>query len=62
MREHIGNIAGAIVGGFVLGQVESLGAAYISTGYKDAFAFIVMILVLMLRPNGILGVYTREKV
>lgn len=58
----IGNIAGAIVGGLVLGQVETVGAAYISTGYKDAFAFIVMILVLMLRPNGILGVYTREKV
>jgi len=58
----IGNIAGAMVGGLVLGQVETLGAAYVSTGYKDAFAFIVMILVLMLRPNGILGVYTREKV
>jgi branched-chain amino acid transport system permease protein len=58
----IGNIAGAMVGGLVLGQIETLGAAYISTGYKDAFAFIVMILVLMLRPNGILGVYTREKV
>lgn len=58
----IGNIAGAMVGGLVLGQIETLGAAYVSTGYKDAFAFIVMILVLMLRPNGILGAYTREKV
>jgi branched-chain amino acid transport system permease protein len=58
----IGNIGGAMVGGLVLGQVEALGAAYVSTGYKDAFAYIVMILVLMLRPNGILGVYTREKV
>jgi len=58
----IGNIAGAMVGGVVLGQIESLGAAYISTGYKDAFAFVVMILVLMVKPNGLLGVYTREKV
>ena len=58
----IGNIAGAMVGGLVLGQIETLGAAYVSTGYKDAFAFVIMILVLMLRPNGLLGVYTREKV
>lgn len=58
----IGNISGAVVGGLVLGQIEGLGAAYVSTGYKDAFAFVVMILVLMLRPNGLLGTFTREKV
>jgi branched-chain amino acid transport system permease protein len=58
----IGNISGAVVGGLLLGQIESLGAAYVSTGYKDAFAYIVMILVLLLRPSGLLGVYTKEKV
>jgi branched-chain amino acid transport system permease protein len=58
----IGNISGAVIGGLLLGQIEGLGAAYVSTGYKDAFAFIVMILVLLLRPNGLLGVYSKEKV
>jgi branched-chain amino acid transport system permease protein len=37
----IGNISGAVVGGLLLGQIEGLGAAYVSTGYKDAFAFVV---------------------
>ena len=58
----IGNISGAVIGGLLLGQIEGLGAAYVSTGYKDAFAFIIMILVLLLRPNGLLGVYTKEKI
>ena len=58
----IGNVPGAILGGFLLAQVESLGGAYISTGYKDAFAYIVMILVLLFRPNGLLGQVRAENV
>lgn len=58
----IGNVPGAILGGIVLGQVESLGGAYVSTGYKDAFVYIIMILVLILRPNGLLGTYVQDKV
>ncbi len=51
----IGNIPGAMLGGFILGLVESLGASYISSEYKDVFAFIILILVLVLRPSGLLG-------
>ncbi len=50
----VGNIPGAILGGLLLGVGESLGAAYISSGFKDAIAFAILILVLLLRPQGIL--------
>ncbi|MDR1884656.1 MAG: branched-chain amino acid ABC transporter permease [Synergistaceae bacterium] len=50
----IGNIPGAMVGGVLLGIIESLGGAYISFGYRDAIAFFVLIIVLCLMPTGIL--------
>jgi branched-chain amino acid transport system permease protein len=50
----VGNIPGAILGGLLLGVAESLGAAYLSSSYKDAIAFAILILVLLLRPQGIL--------
>ncbi len=58
----IGNIQGAVLGGFMLGILESLGAAYISSEYKDAFAFIVLILILIFKPTGLLGESIPEKV
>jgi branched-chain amino acid transport system permease protein len=58
----IGNIPGAVLGGFLLGIVESLGAAYISSEYKDAFAFILLILLLIFRPQGLLGERVPDKV
>jgi len=51
----IGNIPGAMIGGYLLGILESLGTAYISSTYKDVFAFIILILVLIIKPTGILG-------
>lgn len=51
----VGSIPGAILGGLVLGIAENLGAAYISSSFKDAFAFVALILVLIIRPRGIMG-------
>lgn len=51
----IGDIRGAMVGGLLLGLLESLGAAYVSSDYKDAFAFIILILLLLLKPSGLFG-------
>jgi branched-chain amino acid transport system permease protein len=58
----IGNIPGAMLGGLLLGVIESLGSAYVSTAWKDAIAFCVLILVLIARPTGILGERVAEKV
>jgi len=51
----LGSIPGAIVGGLVLGVSESLAAGFISSAYKDVIAFLVMIVVLLFRPEGLLG-------
>ena len=58
----IGSIPGAVLGSFVLGWTESLGAGYISSDYEDAFAFIILILILTFKPAGILGRKDLEKV
>ncbi|SIO35942.1 branched-chain amino acid ABC transporter permease [Halodesulfovibrio marinisediminis] len=58
----IGNIPGAMLGGLLLGVVESLGAAYISIAWKDAISFLVLILILIVRPTGLLGERVADKV
>lgn len=60
----IGNIPGAMLGGYLLGILESLGAGFIPGGaqWKDVIAFCVLILVLIVRPSGILGENVSEKV
>ncbi|MGB0085407.1 MAG: branched-chain amino acid ABC transporter permease [Rhodomicrobiaceae bacterium] len=49
----LGNLVGATIGGFVLAFVEELGAGYISSGYRDAMGFLMIILILLLRPQGL---------
>ncbi len=58
----IGSIPGAVIGGFLIGIVEILGSAYVSSGYRDAFAFAVMIIILVVRPSGLMGKKQQEKV
>lgn len=58
----IGNIPGAMLGGILLGLIEALGASYVSFAWKDAIAFLVLILILIVRPTGILGERVAEKV
>jgi branched-chain amino acid transport system permease protein len=58
----IGNIPGAMVGGLLLGVIEAMGAAYLSVAWKDAFAFVVLIGILIVRPSGLLGERVAEKV
>jgi branched-chain amino acid transport system permease protein len=58
----IGNLRGAMLGGFLLGIVESLAAGFISNAYRDVIAFIVLVLVLIFRPGGLLGEAVAEKV
>jgi branched-chain amino acid transport system permease protein len=56
-----GDVTGAIVGGMLLGVVENFAAAYISVPYKDAFAFLLLFLFLLVRPQGIFGEKISEK-
>lgn len=58
----IGSIPGAVLGSFVLGLTESFGTGYISSDYEDAFAFIILIVILIFKPSGLLGRKTTEKV
>ncbi len=57
----IGNIPGAMLGGLLLGVTEALAAGYLAMAWKDAIAFLVLILILIIRPTGILGERTAEK-
>lgn len=58
----IGSIPGAMVGGILLGLIEGLAAGYISSEYKDAYAFVVLIIILLIRPTGLFKRPMEEKV
>jgi len=56
-----GSLPGAVLGGLLVGVTESLGAGYLSGNYKDIYAFILLIIVLMVRPSGMFGVDAKVK-
>ena len=58
----IGSIPGALIGGILLGVIETLGRAYISSQLSDAIVFAVLIIVLLVKPTGLLGKQVQEKV
>ncbi len=58
----IGNIPGAMVGGVLMGVLEGLGAGYLSSAWKNVFAFFILILILLFRPSGLLGARVVKKV
>jgi branched-chain amino acid transport system permease protein len=57
-----GNLPGAVIGGLFLGLIETFGARYVSSNFRDAYAFIVMIAVLVAWPRGLFGEKSNEKV
>jgi branched-chain amino acid transport system permease protein len=62
MLGGLGSFAGAVAGGLLLGLLEALSAGFVSSAYKDAIAFVVILLVLFLLPGGLLGARRIERV
>ena len=62
MLGGLGSFAGAVLGGLLLGLLEGLSAGFVSSAYKDAIAFVVILLVLFLLPGGLLGARRIERV
>ncbi|MES2571966.1 MAG: branched-chain amino acid ABC transporter permease, partial [Verrucomicrobiota bacterium] len=58
----IGNLSGAALGGVLIGLVEALVVGYVSPTYRDSIVFGVLILILLVKPTGLLGSSEREKV
>jgi branched-chain amino acid transport system permease protein len=58
----IGNVRGAALGGIVIGLIEFFGVQYLSSNYRDVYVFLVLIIVLLWKPEGLLGKATVEKV
>lgn len=62
MLGGVGNIYGAVIGGILLGLLESFAAGYVSSHFKDAVAFVVLLAILFIRPSGLLGRAEIDKV
>jgi len=57
----LGNVSGAMVGGLLLGVLEVVGVSYLASSYRDAFAFGALVLILLVRPEGLLGAHTARR-
>ncbi len=57
-----GSIPGAVVGGVLIGVIESMAGFYLQQGWKDVAPYIVLLVVLLLKPEGLFGIHTRKKV
>lgn len=57
----VGSLPGAVLGGIIVGLAEAIGASYIASGYRDAIAFAILIIVLIVKPSGIFGKNNVEK-
>jgi branched-chain amino acid transport system permease protein len=57
-----GSFPGAVLGGIIYGVIETLGSLYITSRYKDAFSFLILIIILFFRPQGLLGQKSTTKV
>lgn len=57
----LGSLPGAVVGAFLLGITETFVAGYVSSALRDLFSFALMILIIIIRPGGLMGVVTQEK-
>lgn len=62
MLGGLGSFAGAVLGGLLLGLIEGLGAGFVSSAYKEAIAFVIILLVLYLMPGGLLGARRSDRV
>jgi branched-chain amino acid transport system permease protein len=58
----MGNIPGAMIAGLLLGVIESFAAGFISSGYRDAVAMVILLFILLVRPQGIFGKIVQQKV
>ncbi|MCD4671496.1 MAG: branched-chain amino acid ABC transporter permease [Anaerolineaceae bacterium] len=57
----LGSLPGAVIGAFLLGITETFAAAYVSSAFRDLFSFALMILIIVIRPGGLMGVVSQEK-
>jgi branched-chain amino acid transport system permease protein len=55
----MGSVPGAVLGGMIIGVAESVSTLWIPTDYRDSIAFLVMVAILLVRPQGLFGVRTR---